>query len=99
MIYFTRCYYLGDDTYECTVFGDNQEKSDLVSLTPETTNSINSKISTNWNEKLKSDEIISRKAELSLVKLHDLEYISNKGWSFKIDVSDDEDMLKMLLWR
>ena len=92
MIYFTRCYYLGDDTYECTVFGDNQEKSDLVSLTPETTNSINSKISTNWNGQLKSDEIISRKAELSLIKLYDLESISNGGWSFKIDVSDDEDM-------
>ncbi len=90
-IYLTRCYSLTNENtnsdYECKVIGDNQEITDLVSV------SIlpNNDISLNWNGKLKADEIITRKAELSFVKAHDLIY-SNRDWKFKIDVKDDENM-------
>ena len=93
LVYLTKCYVLDNGgsnynyyDYECTVIGDNQEQSDLVSIT----NSNNNDISISWNGKLQSDEIIVRKATLSLVKVYDLIYSS--GWNFKIEVKDDENM-------
>ena len=80
-------YEISNTKYECKVIGDNQEITDLVSVS----NLPDNDISLNWNGKLKADDIITRKAELSFVKAHDLIY-SNRDWKFKIDVTDDENM-------
>ena len=92
LYYFTRCYAANNDPnnaeYNCKVIGDNQEITDLVSVSTSTVNNI----SIDWNNVLKADEIISRKAELSLIKLYDLSYTNTKKWEFKIDVTDDENL-------
>ena len=69
--------------------GDNQAQTDLVYVSTSTANEI----SIDWDGKLTDDEIISRKAELTLEKIYDMEYSSrSRDWTFKIDVSDDNNM-------
>lgn len=91
LYYLTRCYAVENDQnnndYKCKVIGENQEITDLVYVS----NSPLNEISINWGTVLTSDDPISRKAELSFVKAHDLIY-SNEDWKFKIDVKDDENM-------
>ena len=96
LIYLTRCYALpnsGNNNnyayYQCTVMGDNQAQTDLVYVSTSTANEI----SIDWDGKLTDDEIISRKAELTLEKIYDMEYSSrSRDWTFKTDVSDDNNM-------
>ena len=91
IFYFTRCYAVNNNAnnaeYKCKVIGENQELTDLVYVST----SIENDISIDWGNVLTADEIISRKAELSLVKLYDFSY-TNRDWVFKIDVADDENL-------
>ena len=85
-IYFTRCYAKTNlASFDCTVFGEHQDISDVVYVTNSNVNDI----SVNWNGKLTSDYLIIRSAELTFVKIYD-HYYANRNWHFKIIVEDDE---------
>ena len=90
-LYLTRCYLINTITeafhYKCIVYGEHQELKDLVYIS----HSNENEVSVDWGNALKSDQLISRNAELTFVKIYDLEYI-NRDWSFKILVRDDEDL-------
>ena len=89
--YLTRCYSKGSQTdtlFNCIVEGDNHEITDLVMVSPKA--DIND-ISVDWNDRLTSDDVIIRKAELTFLNAYDLEY-SNREWNFKIAVKDDENL-------
>ena len=89
-IYLTRCYLTSAATdvkiFSCTVFGEHQEKSDIVYVT----NSNDNDISVDWAGKIKEDQLIVRNAELSFIKIYDHEYVKN--WVFKILVGNDDDL-------
>ena len=92
LYYYTRCYSNKDEIsskdYTCTIYGDNQEKTDLVYVSNKTdVNDVN----VNWGTVLKNDEVISRKAELTFKKIYGLNFVS-PYWEYKIDVSDDDDL-------
>ena len=82
LIYFTKCYSTSiEDEFQCTVFGDNQDETDLVYVTKSKINDI----CTDWDKitKLNTDQLIFRNAELSFVKIYDHVYTGN-SWTFKI---------------
>ena len=87
LYYYTRCY-LKNDYYECKVYGDNQELTDLVYISK---NTDQNEISIDWNNQLTEDIIINRNAVLTFKRIYDLRFI-NRVWNFKIDVEDDENL-------
>ena len=89
-IYFTRCFSLNDGDhvlYNCTVFGKEQDSTDLVYVT----NSKENDVSVDWLKVITTDQLLVRKAELSFVKVYGLQYLNN-NWNFKIDVTDDSSL-------
>ena len=89
-IYFTRCFSLNDGDhvlYNCTVFGEKQDSTDLVYVT----NSKENDVSVDWLKVITTDQLLVRKAELSFVKVYGLQYLNN-NWNFKIDVTDDSSL-------
>ena len=85
-IYFTKCTGISSVKFECIVFGDNQDILDMVYVS----NSMINDVSSNLTSQVKTDQLVARKAELSFVKVYDLEY--NKGWIFKILVDNDQNL-------
>lgn len=96
-LFFTRCNSIDSSTsntiteYKCKVYGPNQKQTDLVSVSDSNENNA----SLDWNGQLKKNQIVVRKAELSFERIYDLVFDSSSDaryWTFKIYVSDDENI-------